>query len=230
MAMASRDDMKRAAATAALRRVPAGRILGVGTGSTVAYFIEGLATLRPGERPAAAVSTSADTAMRLAVAGVDVVALAEVRHVPVYVDGADEIDPLGRMLKGLGGALTMEKAVAGAATSFVCIVDESKLVERLGTRSPVVVEIEEGQTELVRELVGVMGAKLELREERSDAGNPLAELWGLDISDPGLAEAAFGLAPGVVGCGIFAARRADLVVVGVGDGSVRELRPGVDRW
>ena len=159
-----------------------------------------------------------------------VIPLREARTIPVYVDGADEVDPLGRMLKGRGGALTAEKAVASASALFACIVDEGKLVDGLGESSPVVLEADPGRLDVVRSVIEQLGGRLSIRDDPSEAGNLLADAWGLDLSDPEAIEALLAVTPGVVGCGVFANRRADVVVVGQADGTVREYRPGRDPW
>ncbi|MCX8006229.1 MAG: ribose-5-phosphate isomerase RpiA, partial [Burkholderiaceae bacterium] len=134
----AQDDLKRAVAAAAVRYVPAGEVLGVGTGSTVDHFIDALAA--SGVRVPAAVSSSDRSTRRLAAIGIPVLDLNEVQAISVYVDGADEIDPGFSMIKGGGGALTREKIVAAVARTFVCIADESKRVDVLG-RFPLPVEV-----------------------------------------------------------------------------------------
>jgi ribose 5-phosphate isomerase A len=218
------DRMKRAAAKAALAYVEPGAVLGVGTGSTVGFFIDALTALP--ERPSAVVATSQRTAQRLAEIGLEVVELEDAGPVTVYVDGADEIDPEGRTMKGGGGAQAAEKRVATRSRAFVCIVDQTKLVDRLGSRSAVPLEIVEAYAESVFDAVRALGGHPELRPgPRSDDGNILADAFELDLSDPEAIEDALEAIPGVVACGVFAHRRADVVIVGTLGGQARVTRP-----
>lgn len=218
--MASPTALKRAAAQAALAYIDRADVLGVGSGSTVNEFIKLLRS--SGMPPAGAVAASLSSAALLDSAGVTVFPLAEVDRVEVYVDGADELDPLGRMIKGGGGAHTLEKRIAEKAGRFVCIVDESKLVKRLGERMAVPLEVLPAELAHATNHLGGMGAQLDLRPQRSDSGNLLVDARGLDLSDPEALETALEEVPGVVGCGIFAHRRADIALVAGQDG-VREL-------
>ncbi len=217
------EHMKEAAARAALPYVDSLSLIGVGTGSTVAHFIELLGS--SGHPPQAAVATSADTRQRLTRAGVQVVSLNDVGRPPVYVDGADEIDPLGRTIKGGGGAHAMEKIVASASRVFVCIVDASKVVARLGETVPIPLEILPEARSLVRDAIGTLGGKMTVRMAASEAGNLLADVTGLDLSRPEQLELELDAIPGVIECGIFARRLADVVIVGEADGSVRIWSP-----
>jgi ribose 5-phosphate isomerase A len=224
-------EQKRAAAQAAVDYVQAGTIVGVGTGSTVAFFIAALAELPAERRPSAAVASSEATAAALRAAGFPVVELASLLPavgvpadsgacpLPLYVDGADEADPQLRLIKGAGGALTREKILASAARLFVCIVDESKLVARLGA-APVPLEVVPMAVESVAAHVTARGARPAVRPGYlTDNGNAVLDVQGLDLADPEGAEVELNTIPGVLECGIFARRRADLVLAG-GPGGV----------
>jgi ribose 5-phosphate isomerase A len=223
--MNAQDVAKRAAAEAAIDLVVAETIVGVGTGSTVAHFIDALASATT--RPRQAVSTSDDTDTRLHQLGIEVVELEAVAPpLGVYVDGADEIDRHGQAIKGGGGAHTREKAVARASRTWVCIVDESKVVSALGWRSPVPIEVETCTLQTVLETIEGMGARLTVREhEPLYKGTIIADIHGLDLRHPLDVERRLESITGVIACGIFAHRRADLILVGHADGSVTEVRP-----
>ncbi len=215
------DDMKRASANAALEYVPTGATIGVGTGSTAEFFIEELAA-RPG-LIAAAVASSEASAAPLRAAGIRVLDPAAAPYpLPLYVDGADEIDPELRLIKGGGGAQTREKVLATAAELFVCIVDDTKLVERLG-RAPVPLEVVPWAAAFVAERVAALGGRTAARPGfLTDNGNAVLDAMGLDLSDPEGLELELDAIPGVVECGLFARRRADVVLVGT-VGGVRRL-------
>jgi ribose 5-phosphate isomerase A len=226
--MSAQDVAKRAAAEAAVRFIGSEAIIGVGTGSTVAYFVDALASAPT--RPTQAVSTSADTDMRLQRLGIEVVAL-EGAALPlgVYVDGADEIDSQGRAIKGGGGAHTREKAVARASRTWICIVDDTKVVSSLGSRSPVPIEFETDRLQTVIGTIEEMGARLVVREQTSERGDSrIADVHGLDLQHPLDVEHRLESMPGVVACGIFAHRRADHILVGHADGTVTRLDPNRD--
>ncbi len=217
----TQDQMKEAAAEAALQYVRAGMTVGVGTGSTAAFFVAALARRR--DEVAAAVASSEATAAALRAAGIAVVDLAAVSSLPLYVDGADEVDPEQRLIKGGGGAHTREKAVATAARLFVCIVDETKLAHRLGG-VPVPVEVEPDAVETVLARLAELGGAPSVRAGFvTDGGNAILDVTGLDLADPERLEVAIDAVPGVVENGIFARRRADVVIVGA-PGGVRTLR------
>ena len=219
--MMTLDDMKRASANAALEYVPTGATIGVGTGSTAEFFIEELAA-RPG-LIAAAVASSEACAAALRAAVIRVLDPAAAPYpLPLYVDGADEIDPELRLIKGGGGAQTREKVLATAAELFVCIVDDTKLVERLG-RAPVPLEVMPWAAAFVAERVAALGGRIAARPGFvTDNGNAVLDAMGLDLSDPEGLEVELDAIPGVVECGIFARRRADVVLVGTA-GGVRRL-------
>lgn len=223
--MSTPDLAKRAAAEAATRLTARETIIGVGTGSTVACFIEALASAAT--RPSRAVSTSEDTDQRLRRIGIEVVDLRDVAlPLGVYVDGADEIDLRGRAIKGGGGAHTREKAVARASRTWVCIVDESKIASSLGSRAPVPLEVEADRLQAVVEAIEEAGGRLSVREDsRRRDGTLLADVYGLDLRHPQNTEYQLESIAGVVACGIFAHRRADLILVGHPDGTVTEIDP-----
>jgi ribose 5-phosphate isomerase A len=213
--------MKQAAAEAALEYVRPGTIVGVGTGSTAAFFVAALARRR--DEIEAAVASSEATAAALRAAGIPVVDLADAGSLPLYVDGADEVDPRLRLIKGGGGAHTREKAVATAASFFVCIVDETKLAGRLGG-VPVPVEVLPEAVEAVPGALELLGGTPAARAGFiTDGGNAILDVTGLDFADPEALEVAIDAVPGVVENGIFARRRADVVLVGTPEG-VRVLR------
>jgi ribose 5-phosphate isomerase A len=214
------ERFKTEAAMAALAELPAGGVLGVGTGSTVERLI---AALR--ERPglvSQAVASSVRTAGLLTSAGIELVELAAALPLECYVDGADEVDPSLRLLKGGGGAHTREKVLATAAARFVCIVDESKMVERLGGL-PVPLEVLPMARAGVERQLTALGGRPRLREGmRTDEGNLLLDVEGLDLSHPEALEVELDALPGVVECGLFARRPADVVLC-AGPGGVRRL-------
>jgi ribose 5-phosphate isomerase A len=215
------DALKRRAAQVALRWVTRTARLGVGTGSTVSHFIDVLAAY--GERPPSAVASSESTARALRDAGIEVVGLAQLEALDVYIDGADEIDPQLRLIKGGGGALTREKICAQAAETFVCIAHEDKLVDRLGS-FPLPVEVIPMARGLVTARLAELGLQVCVREGFvTDNGNLILDATGLDSDDLGGLEREIDAYPGVVSSGVFARRRADVALV-AGEGGVSELR------
>jgi ribose 5-phosphate isomerase A len=217
------NELKRAAARAALDELVDGAVVGVGSGSTVNFFIDALGERR--ERIAGAVSSSEKSSARLRACGIEVLDLNEVvaagRPIPVYVDGADEIDSGMRMIKGGGGALTREKIVASACDRFLCIVDASKLVARLGA-FPLPVEVVPMARELVaRRLRELGGSPVERAGFVTDNGNLILDVGGLQIDDPVAMETLVNQWPGVVTVGLFAARPADMVLIARPDGVER---------
>jgi ribose 5-phosphate isomerase A len=206
------DQLKRTAAKAAIDHVPDNCIVGVGTGSTANYFIDELAAIK-GRLEGAVASSQASTA-RLQQAGIRVFDLNVVPEVPVYVDGADEIDHRLRMIKGGGGALTREKIVAAVAQKFICIADASKLKDGLGSFPLPVEVIPMARSHVGRELVR-LGGKPELRQGFiTDNGNLIIDVHGLQISDPAGLEAQINQIVGVVCNGLFARRGADVLLLG----------------
>jgi len=205
------------AGLAALKHVRANSVLGVGTGSTVNVFIEALGA--SGIKLIGAVSSSDATSARLRAIGVEVLDLNSTGSLDVYIDGADECDPARCLIKGGGGALTREKIIAAAARKFVCLIDPSKQVQRLG-RFPLPVEvIAMARSFVARELLK-FGGEPEWRQGFiSDNGCPILDVHGLEIADPEALERAINQIPGVVTVGLFAARRADVVIVGLSNGA-----------
>ena len=215
------DDAKRKAAEAALRYIVADEVLGVGTGSTVNFFIDALAA-RKADIPGAVSSSEASTA-RLKKAGIEVLDLNSAGTLSIYVDGADEADAHLRLIKGGGGALTREKIIAAASRKFVCIADESKLVEVLG-KFPLPVEvIPMARSYVARELTRLGGVPRWREHFTTDNGNQILDIGGLSITDPLKLETAISLIPGVVTVGLFAHRPADVLLLGSA-GGVREMK------
>jgi len=223
--MSNQDQLKRAVARAALEYVRpwfgSEAALGIGTGSTADLFIDELAAHR--DSIAAAVASSERSASRLRGHGIRVMDLNEVQTIPVYVDGADEIDASLAMIKGGGGALTREKIVAAVAQSFICIADASKKVDVLG-RFPLPVEvIPMARNFLIREL-SRLGGTPRLREGFvTDNGNQILDVHGLRITQPRTLEEQINQIPGVVTVGLFAVRGADVLLLGTAEG-VQQIR------
>ncbi len=214
---------KQAVAEAALAWVSPDNVLGMGTGSTVNCFIDALAA--SGIRIEAAVSSSQATTKRLQSHGIHIRELNLAGTLDVYIDGADEFDAYRRLIKGGGGALTQEKIIAGASRKFICIVDESKKVGVLG-KFPVPIEvIPMARSYIARQLV-VMGGQPELREGFiTDNGNLILDVHNMDLVDPVATEKKINNLPGVVTCGLFAIRSADIVLMATASG-VQEI-PGI---
>ena len=213
------DTKKKAVGEAAAAEVEDGCRLGVGTGSTVNHFIDALAQRRL-ELPVVASSSEATTE-RLARHGIQVTDLNQAGDLDLYVDGADEVDSMGHMIKGGGGALTREKIVAAASRRFVCIVDESKLVKVLGEFPLPVEVIPMARSYVARRMVG-LGGLPEYREGFvTDNGNVILDVRHLDMLNPVELESRINQIAGVVTVGIFAQRRADLVLVATDTGVTR---------
>jgi len=218
----TQDELKALVGRAALAHVVPGMVIGVGTGSTVNHFIDALATIK--SQIVGAVSSSDKSSERLRAHGIRVLEASEVERIPVYVDGADEIDPRGHMIKGGGAALTREKIVADLAERFVCIADASKRVDVLG-RFPLPVEvIPMALAPVTRRFAAQYGGQARLRDGvRTDNGLPVLDVHGLRITDPLAMETEVNQWPGVVTVGIFARHRASLCLLGTSDG-VETLR------
>ncbi len=212
----NQQDLKALVARAALAYVEPGNLVGVGTGSTVDCFIDALASIRhtiPG-----AVSSSERSSERLRSHGIAVFDSNTVERLPVYVDGADEIDPAGHMIKGGGAALTREKIVADIAARFICIADESKQVQRLG-RFPLPVEVIPCATAQVARALNVLGGRAVLRDGViTDNGGRILDVHGLSIADPAGLEREINQWPGVVTVGIFARNKASVCLLGTQQG------------
>lgn len=215
------DTAKQNAALAALKYLVPGEVLGVGTGSTVNFFIDALAARRhdiPG-----AVSSSNASSERLKQIGIEVLDLNSAGTLSIYVDGADEADAHLRLIKGGGGALTREKIVAAASRKFICITDESKCVPVLG-KFPLPVEvIPMARSYVARELVKTGGTPMLREGFTTDNGNVILDLHGLSIIDPLKLESEISQLAGVVCVGLFARRPADVLLVG-GPNGVREVK------
>ena len=207
------SEAKKLAAEKALDYVEDGMILGVGTGSTVAYFIDGLAALK--DRIAGAVSSSEQSTLRLQSHGIEVLDLNSAGKLSLYVDGADECDPRKCLIKGGGAALTREKIIAEASERFVCIIDPIKRVDVLGA-FPLPVEVLPMARSLVaREILRMTGGQPVWRDGVvTDNGNVILDVHNLRITDPLVLERELNQVPGVVSVGLFARRPADIVIVG----------------
>ena len=207
------SEAKRLAAEKAIEYVEDGMIVGVGTGSTVAYFIDALARIQ--HRIKGAVSSSEQSTARLKQHGIEVIELNHTGTLSLYVDGADECDPNKCLIKGGGAALTREKIIAEASERFVCIVDPSKQVPVLG-RFPLPVEVIPMARSLVaRQIRDMTGGQPTWREGVvTDNGNQILDIHNLEITDPEKLERELNQLPGVVCVGLFARRRADVVIVG----------------
>ncbi|OMG53550.1 ribose 5-phosphate isomerase A [Azonexus hydrophilus] len=216
----TQDELKQAVAQAAADYVaehaPAGAIIGVGTGSTANFFIDALAALK--DRYQGAVASSEATRKRLESHGIAVLDLNDVDCIPIYVDGADEVDAGLNMIKGGGGALTREKIVAAVATTFVCIADGSKLVDTMG-KFPLPVEvIPMARAHVARELAKLGGTPVLREGFVTDNGNLILDVRGLAITDPKGLEAQINQIVGVVTNGLFALRPANVLLLGTETG------------
>jgi len=207
------SEAKRLAGEKAIDYVEEGMIVGVGTGSTVAFFIDALAGIK--DRIAGTVSSSEQSTQRLRLHGIDVLDLNSTGPLSLYVDGADECDPHKRLIKGGGAALTREKIIAEASKMFVCIVDPAKRVDVLG-KFPLPVEVIPMARSLVaREILALSGGQPVWRDGvTTDNGNVILDIHGLAITDPVALENAINQIPGVVSVGLFARRPADVVIIG----------------
>jgi len=212
----SNERRKQLAAEAALDLVRDDMIIGVGTGSTVNFFIDGLAARKLRIKP---VSSSEGSTIRLKKHGFDVLDLNSTGDLALYVDGADESDDQLRLIKGGGGALTREKIVAAASQRFVCIVDETKIVKVLG-RFPLPVEvIPMARSYVARQLVKLGGQPVLRTGFTTDNGNPILDVHNLEIHDPVALETEINQITGVVTVGLFARRPADILIVGMDSGT-----------
>jgi ribose 5-phosphate isomerase A len=216
----TQDELKQAVARAAIDYVAEGEIIGVGTGSTANFFIDELGKIK--DRIKGAVASSEATAARLKSHGIPVLDLNQVNSMPVYIDGADEINAQGAMIKGGGAALTREKIVASVAKKFVCIADGSKLVDVLG-KFPLPVEvIPMAEAVVARKLAALGGeARLRMKDGKpvvTDNGCSIIDVFGLKIANPAELEAQINNIPGVVTVGLFALQGADVGLLGTADG------------
>ena len=216
----TQDELKTLVGQAALQYVVRGEMVGVGTGSTVNKFIDALATMK--DEIKGAVSSSLASTERLRACGIQVFDAAEVEQLSVYIDGADEIDHQGYMIKGGGAALTREKIVAAQSAKFVCIADESKLVETLG-HFPLPVEVIPMATARVIRQFAAMGGKAIVRIKDgkplvTDNGQHIVDVTGLQIKDPLAFETQISQWPGVVTVGVFAYQKAHVCLLGTASG------------
>ncbi len=216
----SQNQQKQAAAEAALDFIEPGEIVGVGTGTTTNFFIDALATVKG--KVDGVVASSQASAERLCSIGLPVMDLNQTGELSLYVDGADEATPHLQLIKGGGGALTREKIVASASRKFICIIDETKLSDHLGS-FPLPIEVLSMAQSLVARQLIVMGGQPTLRHDfTTDNGNIILDVRSLDLTDPLRMEAQINLLAGVVDNGLFAARRADVLLVG-SDTGVKQL-------
>jgi len=213
-------EKKRRAAEAAVRYIDGGMVLGIGTGSTVNQLIEVLKDRKI--QLAGAVSSSRQTSERLKAAGIPELELNTSGDLSLYIDGADEATADGALIKGGGAALTREKVIAAASKRFVCIIDDSKLVPVLGAFPLPVEVIPMARSYVARQLVKLGGQPVWREGVVTDNGNPLLDVHGLKIADPKSFESAVNQIAGVVTVGLFARRRADVLIV-AGDNGVRTL-------
>jgi ribose 5-phosphate isomerase A len=212
----TQDELKALVGQAALQYVVPGALVGVGTGSTVNHFIDALAAIK--DTITGAVSSSEASSERLRARGIPVLDSNTVERLPVYIDGADEIDGQGNMIKGGGAALTREKIVADLAERFVCIADESKLVKTLG-RFPLPVEVIPMAAAQVARRFKALGGDASLRAGVvTDNGNVILDVRGLSIADPLAMESEVNQWPGVVTVGIFARHKAGVCLLGTAQG------------
>ncbi len=212
----TQDEMKQAVAQEALNYVVEGTIIGVGTGSTANFFIDALATIK--DKIKGTVASSEATAQRLKSHGIEVLDLNDVQKMSVYIDGADESDDGLNLIKGGGGALTREKIVAAVADKFICIADESKLVDVMGA-FPLPVEIIPMSANYVtREITKRIGGTVKLRDFTTDNGNLILDVSDLKITNPKAIETELNSITGVVTNGLFANSPADVLLLGTPNG------------
>jgi ribose 5-phosphate isomerase A len=216
----TQDELKALVGQAALKYLVPGEIVGVGTGSTVNKFIDALATMK--DQIKGAVSSSEASTVRLKALGIPVFDSNEVERLSVYIDGADEIDHQGHMVKGGGAALTREKIVAAQSKQFICIADESKLVEALGA-FPLPVEVIPMATARVMRQFAAMGGSALVRQKDgqplvTDNGQHIVDVKGLQITDPVAFESEVSQWPGVVTVGVFAHQKAQVCLLGTSEG------------
>jgi len=217
----TQDELKKAVGWAALQYVQPGTIVGVGTGSTAAHFIDALGTIK--DKIEGAVSSSEASTAKLMSLGIPVFDLNDVDSLSVYVDGADEINEQLQMIKGGGAALTREKIIASVAETFVCIADASKLVGILGEFPLPVEVIPMARSAVARKLVK-LGGRPEYRQGVvTDNGNVILDVYGLSIMEPIKLEDEINAIPGVVTVGLFARRGADIALIG-SEGGVKVLK------
>ncbi len=216
----TQDDMKKMAAEAALEYVDVGSVVGVGTGSTANHFIDALAGIK--HKIDGAVASSEATAERLRAHGILVMELNEVSELSVYVDGADESNQYLHLIKGGGGALTREKIVAAASRTFVCVADDSKLVDILGAFPLPIEVIPMARSYVAREIVKLSGQPILREGFTTDNGNIILDVHNLQIMEPAKLETTLNQIAGVVTNGLFANRPADVLLLG-SEAGVRKI-------
>ena len=214
----TQDESKRKAAEAALPYIKDVSILGVGTGSTVNHFIDCLADFNLTNDIKGAVSSSIATTERLKKIGIPVMELSESGNLDVYVDGADEVNPLKELIKGGGGALTREKIIAGASEKFVCIVDQSKTVKVLGDFPLPIEVIPMARSYVAREIVKLGGQPIWRENYLTDNGCEIIDVHNMEIAEPLALERLVNNIAGVVTVGIFGVRPADVVLIATDTG------------
>ncbi len=212
----SQDEMKKQVAEAALEYVESGMIVGIGTGSTANHFIDGLAKIKG--KIDGTVASSEASAERLRGHGIEVMELNAVGNIPLYIDGADESNKYLHLVKGGGGALTREKIIAAAAEKFVCIADESKLVDMLGAFPLPIEVIPMARSYVARQLVKLGGEPVYREGFVTDNGNIILDIHNMEILNPVEVEVAINSIVGVVTNGLFAQRPADVLLLGTQDG------------
>lgn len=216
----TQDELKQKTAEAALEYVKGVPVIGVGTGSTVRHFIDYLADMK--SEIDGAVSSSEATTEHLRKVGIPVLDLNSVGTIDVYVDGADEVNPLKQMIKGGGGALTREKIIGGASRKFICIVDETKKVDALGAYPLPIEVIPMARSYVAREMVKLGGQPVWREDFFTDNGNEIIDVRNLDIMEPIAMEKTINNITGVVTVGLFAMRPADVVLIGSQDRIITE--------
>ncbi len=215
------NQLKQQVAQAAIKHILEDGVIGVGSGSTVDFFIDELAKIK--NKIEAVVPASIATEKRLRQHGIAVTDLNSVGELAIYIDGADEVNAYGQCIKGGGGALTREKILATAAKQFICIVDETKVVDVLGKKHPVPLEVIELSRSIVARAMVKMHAEPEFREGFvSDNGHPIIDVYDLDLTDPVAMEEKLNQMTGIISNGIFAKRPADHVLVATANG-IKEL-------
>jgi ribose 5-phosphate isomerase A len=219
----NKEELKKKAAEAALAFIEDDMVVGVGTGSTVNYFIDALVSIKG--RIDATVSSSEATTKRLKAHGITVIDLNAAGQIPIYIDGADECNARLELIKGGGGALTREKVIAAASERFICIADQSKQVDILG-KFPLPVEVIPMARSYVGREIVKLGSQPVLREDFiTDNGNLILDIYNLNIDEPARLEAEFNNITGVVAVGIFARRPADVLILGTTAG-VKTIKNG----
>jgi ribose 5-phosphate isomerase A len=216
----TQDELKQKTAEAALAYVKGVPVIGVGTGSTVRHFIDYLADMK--SEIDGAVSSSEATTEHLRKVGIPVLDLNSVGTIDVYVDGADEVNPLKQMIKGGGGALTREKIIGGASRKFICIVDETKKVDALGAYPLPIEVIPMARSYVAREMVKLGGQPVWRKDFFTDNGNEIIDVRNLEIMEPIAMEKTINNITGVVTVGLFAMRPADVVLIGSQDRIITE--------